>query len=847
MQRPCIAGMRMSTLVVFHRWHLRAHAAQDLLAGAGIAVGVALFFGVLTANSSLIGSASESIRAIDGRASLEVVARSPEGFDESLATSIGALPGVKVAAPLLRESAEVIGHNGRRPVQLVGLTAKQLELGASATADLGAEAIVLERGLGVTSSVAGEVGAHPQQAVTLATNGEYHKVTVPLVLDAQTVGALASDPIVVSSLGLAQQLTGMPQRVTQVLVEPVRGHERAVERELRTIAAGRLDVAPATHELAVLEASARPTTGPSSMFSAMLGFLFAVGAVMLILPERRRLVYELRQLGYRRRQILTILVSHATVLGLTASLAGVALGDALWHSLFHEVPSYLTVAFPIGSHPVVPLHTILLTIGCGVAATVAASLLPMLDLRSHRRSDESARRTVEAHHRLRPRTIATSGLAGAVLALAVSALVLAAPGLSIVAGLVLALATFWLVLPLYDLVIRGLKPASERMRRSMLPLALVELRETAARSVALAGIVAVAVYGMLTVQGARSDLVTGLDVAVRQYLDTADIWVTADQNFLTIDGFHAGGAAASIARAPGVSSVREYQGALLDVGTRRLWIRARPSGDQTMIQSSELLEGNLAQATRRLREGGWAAVSQGFAKERHVRIGGTLELATPSGEAPLRVAAITTNAGWPAGAITVDTSDFRRYWHTDEPTAIEVNLKAGVGLQAGKRAVERALGQRPGLRVETLTEREAHFQAGAREGIQSLTQLATLLLLATALAIALALGSAIVQRRGRLTSLKSSGFDSDQIWRALLIECAVLAAVGCVDGVVLGVCGHALASRWLRLSVGFPAPFAPGANSILVTLAVVLAIAVGVMAFPAFAVSRLQSRPRLRE
>ncbi len=848
--KPTIAGMRLSALVDLYRWRLSNRKAQELLAGTGIAIGVALFFGVLVANTSLIGSASQLIHAVTGSARLQLAARSSEGFDEGLARRAGGLAGVKVAAPLLRENAAIIGPKGRDSIQLVGVTAGQIALGGVATRDLGAGALLLAGGLGLPSGVAGDIGAAAGQPVTLLTDGSAHSIQVRAILGSQTVGPVASSPIVVALLPLAQRLTGEPGRVTQVLVEPQPGADRLVEGELRHLAAGRLDVEPATNELRVLEATAKPTSQSTSLFaaiSAMVGFLLALNAMLLTVPERRRFAAELRQQGFGPQQVLLVLISQAVMLGLAASLVGVILGDILSRSLFHEVPSYLTLAFPIGTHPVIPVTAVLLAVGCGVLATVLASLLPVLDLRRGRPADAVLHEAGEAGQSIGKRAIVLSGLVGSLLVLAVTVFVLLVPGLSVVGGVVLALATFCLILPIFVLVVRSIRPLSERLRGSMLALAVVELDATATRSVALAGVAALAVYGMVAIQGARRDLLTGLDAALVQYLDTADVWVTTDNNFLTIDSFQAPGALAAVARTPGIASVREYQGALLDVGTRRLWIRARPAGDSSLIQASQLLHGDLAEATRLLRLGGWAAISNGFADERHLHVGDTFTLPTPSGAARFGVAAITTNVGWPPGAITLNDADYQRYWQTSDPTALEVNLRPGVTPEAGKRAVERALGDRPGLLVETLAEREARYEESARQGIKSLSQIATLLLIATSLAIASALSAAIWQRRARLASLKSHGFDSGQLWRSLLLESAILVCTGCLDGAILGIYGHALASRWLQLSVGFPAPFSLGVGVVFLTLAIITGIALAVIALPGLVAARVPVRASLQE
>ncbi len=57
-------------------------------------------------------------------------------------------------------------------------------------------------------------------------------------------------------------------------------------------------------------------------------------------------------------------------------------------------------------------------------------------------------------------------------------------------------------------------------------VAVSELRAITTRSVALAAIVGLAVYGSVAIGGARNDLLRGIDRAIAQYHSTADIWVT---------------------------------------------------------------------------------------------------------------------------------------------------------------------------------------------------------------------------------------------------------------------------------------------------------------------------------
>jgi putative ABC transport system permease protein len=848
---PPIAGVRLSMLAHLYRVRLRSHAVQELLAGSGIAVGVALVLGVLVANASLTGSAGELVHQLVGSARLQLAARSQEGFDERLLSTTRALPGVASAAPVLRENIAVLGPHGRRQsVQLMGVTNAVVRLGGFATRELGLGGFRFTDGLILPASVADAVGAEPGGRVTVLAFGSAHTSTVAAVLKNPPFGVLAASPVAVTLLSSAQRLTGLQGRVTQVLVRPRGGADRLVAAELRRLADGRVSVVAADQELSLLAQAVKPNDQSTTLFAAisvMVGFLLALNAMLLTVPERRRFVADLRLQGYDWRQIVVLLAFQAAVLGVAASAVGVLLGDVLSHAFLHRIPAYLTTAFPIGSQETLHLGTVMLAVGCGVLATMLASLSPALDLRPGRPSDAVFRDRSGGGEVLAHGTPMKLSVLCAALLVLITVALLIAPGLTIVGGMALALAALLAIPSLFARVARVLRWAGERVPSSSLIVVVSELRAVTTRSVALAGIAALAVYGSVAIGGARADLLRGLDANFAEYLHTAQLWVTTGGNDLTTNAFDAQGATTALARAPGVASARVYQGGFLDVGRRRMWIVARPPEDATPIPASQLLRGNLQHATRLVRSGGWAAISQGFASEHRLAPGSYFTLQTPSGEARFGVAAITTNLGWSPGAVIISSVDYSRDWQTTQPSALEVNLRPGVSEAAGRRAVVQALGPRAGLGVQTVHERQAQYAADSRQGLYALSEIATLLLIAAALAVASALSAAIWQRRSRLASLKIHGYDTGQLWRALLLESTIVLGIGCAVGALAGLYGHALASRWLRLQTGFPAPFQLGLGRVLLTLALLAAIALAVIALPGLLAARAPARASLQE
>ncbi len=843
-------GLDLSLPFSLYAWRLRTRAAQELLAATGIAVGVALVFGVLVANTSIGGSASGLVHQLIGSAQLQLASRSQDGFSEQVARRVEALPGVQASSPLLQEDAVIAGSHGSEPIQLIGLTVRQLLLNPEVTRDLGSSAAnLISDGVGLPSSVAETTGANANAPVSLSANGTVQRVPVGAVLGSQTIGAVASSPIAIALLDTAQRLTGEPGRITSVLVKAKPGEQAKVAGELRTLAAGRADVTPADNDLRLLETAAKPNKQSTTLFAAiagMVGFLLALNAMLLTTPERRRLVAELRTYGYDPSQIVLILAVQALALGIVGSMAGIALGYVLSHTLFAQVPSYLAVAFPIGAQKIITVKVVAIALCSGVFAALLASARPLLDLRPSLPIDKVLREQGEAGQNISKRVVVASALIGAALVLLVTILALVVPSLTVIGGVLLAVAAVCLVPLAQTAMVGTLRPLSERTKGG-LRAALVELEATATRSVALAAIVALAVYGSLAIGGARADLTRGLETAITQYEHTTDLWVTTGENVFNTDSFKAPGVQAAIARLPNVASVRAGQGALLNVGERRLMIRAHNTDTPGIIQSSQVVHGNLTRASRLVRRGGWATVSQGLASELGLHVGGYLTLPTPSGGLRLGVAAITTNLGWPAGAVTMSTVDYRRGWQTSNPSALEVTLKPGVTLAVAETAVRAALGSKSALRVQTAREREVQTDESARQGLKSLGEISTLILITGALSVAASLSAVIWQRRARLATMKIWGYDHIKLWRSLLLESVILLVVGCVDGAILGLYGHTLADRWLSATTDFPAPFAIGGAQVFLTLAVMVGIAVAVLAVAGFSAAQVSPSVSFQE
>lgn len=831
-------------------WHyywarLKAHPLQELLALVGIATGVALIFAVLVANASVTGTLGRLTSAVAGNASTQVVARDSRGVDEHLLERVRGVAGVRAAAATLEQQVDVSGPRGSRSVNFVGVTPELAALGGPLPRSLGEGGLQLAQSVVLAGPVADAIGVEPGGTAVMDVRGRAVPVRISVKLGEEQLGEYVDSPLAFAPLAYAQRVTALPGRVSRVLVVARHGGEASVRADLQRRFGERMNVGDVYTEARLLRDAARPLEQSANLFagiSALVGLLFAFNAMLLTAGERRRFIADLRMQGFGAGQVVTHMIFEALMLGIAASVVGLVLGDQLSRHLFEPLPGYLTFAFPVGVQRIVPASAILLACAAGIGASLLAGARPLRDVLLRAPIDAVHRSAGEPAGRDTLRVQAGLFIGGVALLVATAIAVHFVPELTLVGSAAL-LAALLLVLPFLLRPVVGLASRVADSRRGrLLMVAASEIEATPTRSVALAATAAVAVFGVVAIEGARQDLERGLDRASYGLTHTTDLWVAANQkaNTLTTVPVSTRSLANRLTRAPGIRAVREYQGSFLDFGRRRLWVIGRPAADRIQIPADQVVEGNAARAAELIRGGGWVALTDAAAREHGIDVGDRFRLPTPSGGRTFRLAATLTNVGWAAGTLIVNARDYRRSWNTREPTALEVDLEPGVTPQAGERLVARALGpDAAALRIDTADSRWSLLRANARQGLSRLSQISALALISAILALAAAIGLAVWQRRPQLAELKLHGFSTGQLLTALIAQMALLLGVGAFVGAAFGLYGQALGTRWLELTTGFPAPYQPAGALALSILAVVSLVALTIATLPGWIAARV--------
>jgi putative ABC transport system permease protein len=838
--------MRLSSVLLLHRVRLRTRWVQELFAVAGIAIGVALLFASQVASTSLDSSVQQLTQGIVGDMRFQLAARGPEGFDQRLLGRVQSLPGVRAAEPVLETHANVLGPTGQRAVTIVGTDPRFAHLGGPLLRHFTAAQLAQQKAFALPAPLAQSIGLRSLQSVNLQIDARVVQGFLGAELLESDIGRLVDSPIAVAPLGYAQQLTGMSGRLSRIFVRPAPGRDREVHEGLIRLAAGQINVRTADFDSTLFSQAAGPTNQSALLFSAisaLVGFLFAFNAILLTVPQRRHLVEDLRLDGYSRWTILEVLLFDALILGIVASALGLLLGDLISLAVFRANPGYLSFAFPIGAQRTVTWQSVAVAVGGGLLAACVGVLAPL-------RADIFSHLSLAAPSQPARRNRANAAIAAGLLCLAITTIILLAMPQDAIVGIVSLVASLLLLLPV---LVQGLvllfDRAQGQIKGASPYLAVIELRSHAnrARSLAIAATGAIAVFGSVAIQGAHANLQHGLDRASHDLASIADVWVTAAglQNLLATTPFQPT-AAGRLRRLPNIQTVRLFRAGFLDYGNRRVWVVAPPKAAVDPVPGSQLVNGDLATVEARFRQGGWAVISKAIADELHLRVGQSFTLPSPR-PITLRVSSLSTNAGWPPGVVILNADDYARAWGSAKVSAYNVMLDPGISAEAGRREIQQALGPASGLMVESAHGREQRQRATSRQGLSRLTQIATLVLIAAVLATAAAMGAMIWQRRPRLADMKVDGFSRGILWRALVLESAVLLGAGCSVGAVFGVYGQLLLSHALAAVTGFPVVFSVGALVALGSLALVTAIAVLIVAVPGYLAVRVRPALNLQD
>src|SRR2546426_1716836 len=354
-----VGGMLRLLLLLLGSHHPRGRALLSVL---GIALGVALGYGVSLVNRAAVDELAAAVRGLAGEADLEVRG-GRGGFPDSLYPAIARLPGVASASPGLELDAGLAGTE--RTIRLIGIDALRERRPELLTPDkvlLSAAAAELAKGDRLRLIVG-------HRTVELQVGG---------VVDLKGVEAL-------TDIATAQWRLERLGQLNRLDVRLKRGADReAVRLRIAALLPPGVHVAPVQ---ALEQASSYPSRAYRvnldvlAMVALFTGGFLVFSAQALQVARRRGEHALLRVLGLRRRGVLQLVLLEAAALGAIGGLVGLGLGYALALAAVRASGADLGAGVFRGLSPKLDFSWIpaFFYLAAGIAVAVAGALLPALD------------------------------------------------------------------------------------------------------------------------------------------------------------------------------------------------------------------------------------------------------------------------------------------------------------------------------------------------------------------------------------------------------------------------------------------------------------------------------------
>ena len=781
---------------------------RTFLTGFAIVLGVATITGTFVLTDSM-RSAFDSIfttiyrgtdAVVTGKAAFDVSEDSGvevPSFDESLLGEVKALPTVAAAVGGVGGEAQLIGDNGK-VIQFGGAPNIGFSVDPSQPQF---NSIVLKSGtwpkaneVAIDTGTASKKDIEPGQEVGVQGFGAVQEMRVSGLFDFSSEGNIGGATLAAFNLPTAQRLFNKVGKLDQIRAAAASGTS---EGEL---VSSIKDILPPTTQVRTGEGQATEDASETQGFIDFLQiFLLAFGFIALFVgafvianslsitvAQRTREFATLRTIGASRRQIRRSVLIESLVLGILASLSGIAAGLLLAKGLFWLFDK---AGFTLpNSGLLLETRTVIVALLVGVLVTVIASLRPA------RRATrvppiaavrEGATLPPGRFARYRPIGSAVTGLLG----FALLAYGLFGSGLStgqilmfmgigtLLVFIGVAFFSSQLVVPLSHLLggpaarIGGAPGVLARDNAMRNP------QRTASTAAALMiGLALVTVVAMLA-QGIRASFFDAVNK-----IWVTDYAVTAQNNYSPIPI----SVEDPLKRAPNTTAV---------VGVR--------AGEARFLNSTHFVTGVGPGASKVFRME-WTAGSQqtmdtlgndgaftdeDYAKDHGLRVGSPVEVLFPSGEKRefvIKGIFDPPTGGSPFGTLTISTKAFDEEF--DQPKNLFVFITTQGGeTEANTAELDRALAGFPNAKLQNRTEFKDNQFSGLARVLNVLYVLLALSIIVSLFGIVNTLVLSVFERTREIGMLRAVGTTRWQVRLMITFESIVTALMGAAIGIALGV------------------------------------------------------------
>jgi putative ABC transport system permease protein len=805
LKRGSSVAAAASRLRVFSLRELAVHRRRTIASVAVMAVSAMYLVAVFGIFGSIAGSVNRLADGVAGIASLEVSGITDAGFPDTVTADVAAVPGVAVAAPMIRTSAPT--KSG--PVLLFGADASIAALG-------GALKDAVSGQLAKPSDPANGVRVGP--GVGHAKGDTFQlgsgSVTVVEVLGGKRLADLNGGHYVLASLALAQNTTGRQGQLDSILITTKPGADLARVRSAVTAAVnGRAIVADPSMR------AARAGDGVKMMnYMALMGATVAlmVGAFLIYttmtmaITQRRPVISMLRAIGGRRVTIVRDMLAEAALLGLFGGGIGSAAGMLLGRIAIGRLPAAMTQGLEARVEYWLPGYAIPAALAATALTSVVASAMATRQVYKVSPIEALAPVGVSAADRV-PRWLRTATGVGALTVLAVSILVVVSQRgvVAFAAMSAVFCAEVALGFALTGVIVKA-TAATARVFGSFGALAAATIERAPRRVWATVMTVLIAVVTTIAITGTNADMIRSARAIFAPVADVP-VWVSANapDSYPTDALPH--GLSEEVAAAPGVGHVTEGAFGFAEVGGTRVMLSGFSAGT-----ADALFRALDNRVRNEVLAGRGVVLTQNLGKLLHVRAGDQLRMPTPRGERQTTVLALVPYFSTVIGTVGMSLDQMRTWFDRPATTVLQVSAAPGVDPKRLLADVRRVV-PAPNYVYDGRAEL-AGLEAPMHQSMFIANAVWIIVVLVAAVALLNTLTLSVLERRREIGVLRAMGSSRRFTLRMVLVEALGIGLVGGILGLMFGVTDQWLFSLVSGEMMSFQVSFRPSAMVLVFTV-----------------------------
>ncbi len=763
--------------------NIREEKFLAFLSVMGVALGIGLFVGVKTASDRAIASFESEIRGTTLGANYEVLDSAGIDFNEEIYPRVrrieeNSFPVLKVNGYLrnLKESVDIEGVYTIMAGEFLKPPAKD---------KLDIEGLYRNlNGVLITKRFAD--GRRIRTGTVL--DALVYDRKFPLVVVGIIENAYLPANTVIMDIGNFQEYFRKPGLLSRIDLQT----DEKTADEIRKILPAGLGIEKKeglvrSHE-SVLK-SFRYNLQFVSLIAILVGIFLLYNTVFIAVVKRRTEIGILRGLGTGRKTVVMLFMVQGLILGVAGSLVGIAIGQvAAYFSVFAVERTISTIYSAISvSDYLVTTNDAVLAVVVGVAASLAASVIPAYEASRVRPNESAKEGSFEGRYRKYMGSFAVLGTA-----LAVSGGLLSwfdyhympfdFPFLAY-AGILLIIVGFAFISPYYlSVIVRLTRRVSEKLFRVTGKITAGDMAGNVYRfSVAL---MSVAISGALIIS--LLTLIVSFRGSLMQWINrniAADVYVKPSSCISNFCFYPLSDDIVSTIRGlPGVAGIDRFRTLNVDFHGRKVVVGFGDTAVQRMLARQRGEQG-----VHETGEGKEVGMSNYLSVKYGLKRGDTIELPTPAGVEKFLIRDTFSSYSTTSGFIYMDRKWLGKFWGLDDATQLGIYLDKGTDADRFIRVLEERLS--PAYSLDIMNNRKL------RKGVLSIFDrtfaityaIEFISIVVSLIGVVNTLLALVLERKREISIIRYLGGSWKQIQTTVVLAAGITGIGGIVLGAIMGM------------------------------------------------------------